>query len=147
MKVENLLFFLFFLQFLEIAYIFFSIENGDAPAWTPRLASVLSPSKFSPVYLRSNRWPGATVISYNDKFTNIYVGDGLKDLGSPTPKFAPPLLPAVQSEFGGETLKENPELLNEQLDPTIEQEAALEAERKAKEETEQKEEEEAEAEE
>ena len=118
------------------------VENGDIPGWATRLCSTLSPSKFSPVLLRSNRWPGATVVSYNDKFANIYIGNGLKDLGNPTPKFAPPALPAIQSEYAtGEGVPGNPDFLVEQMDPTIEAEAALEAERKAKEEASKREEE------
>jgi radial spoke head protein 4A len=76
-----------------------TIDLGNLPAWSSRLCSSLSPNNFSPVVLKSNRWIGATVVSYNDKFTNIYMGNGLKNLGNPTPIFSPPLLPPVQSEF------------------------------------------------
>ena len=117
---------------------------GNISAWSTRLCSNLSPSNFSPVVLKSNRWIGATVISYNDKFTNVYIGNGLKNLGNPIPKFAPPLLPPVQSEF---SIPEGSDPLLEQLDPTVEAEAALEAERKSKEETKVADEEEAEEEE
>jgi hypothetical protein len=60
------------------------------------------------------------------------MGNGLKNLGNPTPIFSPPLLPPVQSEF---EVASDSNLLDEQLDPTVEAEAALEAERKAKEES------------
>ena len=105
---------------------------GNLPAWSSRLCSNLSPGNFSPVVLKSNRWIVDTVVSYNDKFTNIYIGNGLKNLGNPIPQFAPPLLPPVQSEFA---IPEGSDPLSEQLDPTVEAEAALEAERKAKEES------------
>lgn len=108
------------------------LELGNLPSWSSRLCSSLSPANFSPVVLKSNRWIGATVVSYNDKFTNIYMGNGLKNLGNPTPTFAPPLLPPVQSEFDA---PEGTTPLEEQLDPTVEAEAALEAERKSKEES------------
>ena len=85
--------------------------------------------------IRSSRWPGAITVAYNDKFANVYIGDGLKDLGHPVPKFAPPALGPIQTEYAtGETAAGNPELLIEQLDPTIEAEAELEAEKRAKEE-------------
>jgi radial spoke head protein 4A len=71
-------------------------------------------------------------VSYNDKFANVYMGDGLKDLGSPIPAFAPPPLPAVQGEYVAP--EGTPDILAEQIDPSIEAEAALEAERRAKEE-------------
>nr|KAJ3420715.1 Radial spoke head protein 4 A [Polyrhizophydium stewartii] len=109
-------------------------DHGDIPSWTARLCSPLSPSKYSPVMLRSTRWPGAAVVSYNDKFANIYVGFGLKDLGSPVQRFVPPRLPEIQREYAtGEGAEGNAELLLEQLDPTIEQEKAFEDEKKAKE--------------
>lgn len=117
---------------IKIANEYGEKENGDAPAWTSRLTSTLSPSKFAPVVLRSTRWPGAVVVSYNDKFANVYMGDGLKDLGSPAPFFAPPSLPAIQGEYVAP--EDAPEILNEQIDPSIEAEAAIEAEKLAKEE-------------
>jgi radial spoke head protein 4/6 len=82
------------------------------------------------VTLRCNRWPGAYVVAYNDKFANLYVGDGLKELGNPVRHFVPPKLPEIQMEF---TVNENgPDLLVEQLDPTTEQEMIYENEQKAK---------------
>jgi radial spoke head protein 4A len=52
----------------------------DIPAWTSKISTTLSPIKYAPVALRSNIWPGAYAIGYNDKFANIYIGYGLKDL-------------------------------------------------------------------
>ncbi|KAI8806047.1 radial spokehead-like protein-domain-containing protein [Cladochytrium replicatum] len=111
-------------------------DHGDIPAWSARLCSFLSPLKFSPVMLRSNRWPGAFVVAYNDKFSNLYIGNGLKDLGNPSQSFIPPPLPEIQKEYGSgvEGALGSPDELVEQVDPTAEEEAAFEAEQKAKEE-------------
>lgn len=106
--------------------------HGNIPAWTARLCSNLLPARFSCVTLRSNRWPGATVVAYNDKFANVYVGDGLKDLGNPTQFFVPPNLPEIQGEYT--PLDSNPDILVEQLDPSVEQEKAYEDEQRAKDE-------------
>ncbi|KAI9203128.1 radial spokehead-like protein [Polychytrium aggregatum] len=116
-------------------------DHGDIPAWTSRICSTLSPPKFTPVVMRSTRWPGAAVVAFNDKFTNIYVGDGLKDLGNPVQHFIPPKLPEIQSEYtplGAE--------ITEQVDPTVEEEKAYEEALKAKLEEKEEEEEAAEGE-
>ena len=109
----------------------FFIENGDIPSWTPRICSNLSPIKFSPVYLRSTRWPGAHTIAYNDKFVNIYVGNGLKDIPK-TPFFYPEALAPVQKEFVPDA--ENEIILAEQNDPSVLEEQAYEEMLKEKEE-------------
>ncbi|KAI8909826.1 radial spokehead-like protein [Gorgonomyces haynaldii] len=101
--------------------------HGTLPSWSAKLCSLLSPAKFSPVVLRSNRWPGAYTVAYNDKFANIYVGDGLKDI--PSGHHVAPKLPEIQKEY---VQPEGQELLQEQLDPTVEQEKQYEEE-KAKE--------------
>ncbi|KAJ3298750.1 Radial spoke head protein 4 A [Borealophlyctis nickersoniae] len=108
-------------------------DHGDIPSWAPRTCSNLSPTKFSPVTLRSCRWPGAVVVAYNDKFANVYVGDGLKDLGNPVQQFVPPPLPEVQKEYAPAEGNENE--LVEQIDPTVAEEKAFtdEQERKARE--------------
>ncbi|KAJ3260820.1 Radial spoke head protein 4 A [Boothiomyces macroporosus] len=105
-------------------------DHGTIPAWSSRICSQLSPTKFSPVCLRSNNWPGASAMAYNDKFANIYVGDGLKDLGNPEQHFVPPALGPIQKEY---TIPEGSEnILTEQLDPTVEAEEAYEEEKRAK---------------
>ncbi|KAJ1343554.1 hypothetical protein BSLG_001823 [Batrachochytrium salamandrivorans] len=71
-------------------------DHGDIPSWFSRVCSHLSSTKFAPIMLRSTRWPGAVVVAYNDKFANIYVGDGLKDLGSPLQRYLPPKLDQIQ---------------------------------------------------
>jgi radial spoke head protein 4A len=111
------------------------LDHGSIPAWSSRACSQLSPVKFSTITLRSNRWPGASVIAYNDKFANIYIGDGLKDLGNPQQDFIAPPLGAIQKEYAiGENTTSNAELLVEQLDPTVEQEEQYEEEQRGKDE-------------
>jgi radial spoke head protein 4A len=105
-----------------------AIETSAVPSWSSRVCSKLSPIKFSPVTLRSLRWPGASVLAYNDKFANIYIGDGLKDGG----EFAPPSLGKIEKEF---VLDEaNADVLFEQIDPTVEAETAFEDSKKTKDE-------------
>ncbi|KAJ3302502.1 Radial spoke head protein 4 A [Kappamyces sp. JEL0829] len=112
-------------------------EHGNVQAWSSRLCSKLSPLKFSPVTLRSNRWPGAIVLAYADKFANIYVGDGLKDIGNPAQNYMPVALGPIAKEYAaGEGSTGLAELLVEQLDPTVEVETAFEDEKRAKEEEE-----------
>jgi radial spoke head protein 4/6 len=117
---------------------FIILDTLDGPAWVSRACSILSPSKFSPVTLKSTRWPGAVIVAYNDKFANIYVGDGLRDVSSETGLFVPPELPEVSKEFvlmvkeGEEEELKEKELI-EQVDPTVEEEQAFEDAKKAKE--------------
>lgn len=80
--------------------------------------------------LRSTRWPGATTVAYNDKFSNIYIGDGLKSLGNPEQTFVLPSLPELQNEYTpaeGVTFAEA-------NDPTVEEEKAFELSQKKAEE-------------
>ncbi|KAI9145021.1 radial spokehead-like protein [Paraphysoderma sedebokerense] len=90
-------------------------EHYGQSAWTVQLCSRFQNPKFSPVHLRSNRWPGAHSVFYNGKFANIYVGDGLKDLGDQG--FAVPVIPTQRQEYPD---------LKEQLDPTVEEEKKFE---------------------
>jgi radial spoke head protein 4A len=83
-------------------------------------------------------------LAYNDKFANVYVGDGLKDLGNPVQNYLPAPLPKIEKEFA--VPEATPDMLVEQLDPTVEAETAFEDAKKAKDE-EGKAEEEGEAEE
>jgi len=100
-------------------------DHGNTAAWSARVCSRHSPIKFSPVALRSNVWPGAYSLSYNDKFANIYIGDGLKDLGNPEQNYAPQQLPNFEVEYAVPENSENPDLLVEQIDPTVEEENAF----------------------
>lgn len=119
-----------------------TIDNGDVAAWSSRPCSFFSPSKYSPVTLRSNRWPGAVVVAYNDKFANVYLGDGQKSLGNPAQNFIVPKLGEVQKEFasGVEGAPGSAEDIVEQVDPTVEEEQAFEDSLKVKEEGDEKEE-------
>ncbi|KAJ3222575.1 Radial spoke head protein 4 A [Clydaea vesicula] len=110
-------------------------DHGDIPSWVSRFCSVFSQTKFSPVLLRNNRWPGASVISYNDKFASIYMGDGQKNLGNPQQNFIVPKLPEIQKEFGSgvEGGFGSQTDITEQVDPTLEEEKAFEDSQKVKE--------------
>ncbi|KAJ3415351.1 Radial spoke head protein 4 A [Chytridiales sp. JEL 0842] len=135
-------------------------ESADGtPAWVSKPCSLLSPSKFSPAMLRSTRWPGAMVVAYNDKFCNLYVGDGLRELDAEDGLYVPTPLPPVQSEYviPVEVREEDSEedkakaleagrVWKEQVDPTVEEEEAFEEAKKAKEEDEKEEGEEEEGE-
>lgn len=58
----------------------------------------------------------------NDKFTNIYIGDGLKSLVNPAQSFVLPNLPLVQKEYApGEGV-----IITESVDPSVEEEKAFE---------------------
>ncbi|KAJ1566492.1 Radial spoke head protein 4 A [Cladochytrium tenue] len=75
-------------------------EVGDGPAWVSRACSMFGPSKFSPVVLRSTRWPGAVLVAYNDRFASIYIGDGHREVGSGGSGLqVPPGLGAVMGEY------------------------------------------------
>ncbi|KAJ3060048.1 Radial spoke head protein 4 A [Podochytrium sp. JEL0797] len=123
-----------------------ALEGGGGPAWVVRPCSTLSPVKFTPVTLRSTRWPGAIVVAYNDKFANLYVGDGHGDIGKGMALKDGFMLPPVLGEMGKEFVvvekEENPDdaenpivkekALMEQRDPTVEEETAFEEAKKAK---------------
>lgn len=96
------------------------LPGGTTP-WSVQLASKLSPVRFAPVALKSNRWPGAVTVGYNEKFANIYVGWGLKEIGR---RFVPAPLPAIQTEYG--LVKPVPEEagLQEQNEVSLEDEKA-----------------------
>jgi radial spoke head protein 4A len=88
------------------------------------------------VTLKSNRWPGALVVAYNDKFANVYIGDGQKSLGNPAQNFIVPKLSEVQKEYAGVSIDDGPpsvEETTEQVDPTVDEETAFEDSLKVKE--------------
>jgi len=96
------------------------ISVGEkAEAWTIRASTSLS--KYSNVVVRSNRWPGSYAFANSTggigglKFANIYVGFGTK---YSTQAYLPPFPPAPQVE---------PSRPTESSDPTVAQEAELEA--------------------
>lgn len=64
-------------------------------------------------------------MAYNDKFANMYVGDGLKTLANGY--FTPTKLGDVQKEFAPS--EDKPDVLVEQTEASVEQEKAYEDER------------------
>jgi radial spoke head protein 4/6 len=87
--------------------------------------------------LRSNRWPGAFALACNDKFANLYVGDGQKDFGNPTQSFFPPALPTLQKEYAVD-VSTSEQLLVEQTDPSVEEEKKFQDSKKLPEQDRQK---------
>ncbi|RKO97157.1 hypothetical protein CXG81DRAFT_11583 [Caulochytrium protostelioides] len=103
---------------------------GAVPAWSVRVCSTLSRPRHSPIALFSNRWPGAATVAYNDKFVNIYVGDGVK-----AGAYQLPVLPDVQNEWVPEPTEEEEEQAaaeEEATDPTLEEEKAWEEQQRAR---------------
>mmetsp|Transcript_32870 Transcript_32870/g.42017 ORF Transcript_32870/g.42017 Transcript_32870/m.42017 type:complete len:456 (+) Transcript_32870:135-1502(+) len=72
-------------------------EEGVPPTWTFRCGpSGSGESPNSHVIARSLVWPGSFAIGFGKRFTNIYVGDGLKF----SPKtYTPPMPPLLQKEW------------------------------------------------
>jgi len=48
-------------------------------AWTPLFSSVAEHVKYQVAGLRSNQWPGAFCACLGERFTNVYVGWGVKN--------------------------------------------------------------------
>ncbi|KAM7410668.1 hypothetical protein PAMA_001891 [Pampus argenteus] len=90
-------------------------EMFNTPPWTSRMSSTLTPQHAVAV-LRSNLWPGAYAYACGNKFENIYIGWGLKYSGQ---GYSPPVPPLPQKEYPS-----GPEI-TEALDPTPEEEQAL----------------------
>ncbi|KXS21200.1 hypothetical protein M427DRAFT_65972 [Gonapodya prolifera JEL478] len=125
------------------------------PAFTIRVCSTYHTLKYTPIHLCSNRWPGAHTVAYQDRFANVYVGDGIKmvtdahgyHIPEPVPDCAmewvdkdkkeedeqPEEKEEDEGEGGEKKVKENLGVLVEQVEPTLEQEKALEEEKAAKE--------------
>jgi Radial spokehead-like protein len=74
--------------------------------------------------IQSTRWPGAKAIVYNNQFTNIYMGDGVKGFEDGVPVY--PLVPDMMKEYAGEEGDMN--VLVEGVDPTVEEEHVNEEE-------------------
>jgi hypothetical protein len=72
--------------------------------------------------IQSTRWPGARSIVFNNQFTNIYVGHGLKEMDESSSIYQ--ALPDMMNEYGGEEV----EPLVESIDPTVEEEHVNEEE-------------------
>ncbi|XP_061834421.1 radial spoke head protein 4 homolog A [Nerophis lumbriciformis] len=90
-------------------------EIFETPPWSPSLSSSLTPQHAIAV-MRSNCWPGACAYAHGKKFENIYVGWGLKYPGD---GYSPLLPPPPQNEYPSA-----PEI-TEDVDPTVEEEQAL----------------------
>ncbi|XP_051930004.1 radial spoke head protein 4 homolog A [Hippocampus zosterae] len=90
-------------------------EIFETVPWSSSLSSTLT-SQHAIAIMRSNCWPGACAYAYAKKFENIYVGWGLKYPGD---GYSPLLPPPPQSEYPSA-----PEI-TEDVDPTVEEEQAL----------------------
>ncbi|XP_047131645.1 radial spoke head protein 4 homolog A isoform X1 [Hydra vulgaris] len=90
---------------------------GVHRAWSVRISSKVLPD-YAVAVAHSNLWPGAVSIAKGKFFENLYIGWGQKYLPS---YYNPPAPPEVQQEF-----PTGPEI-NEQEDPTAEEERALKA--------------------
>ncbi|KAH8853474.1 Radial spoke head protein 6 like [Schistosoma japonicum] len=89
---------------------------GQKP-WSVRISSKLIP-EYASVIVSSNIWTGAHAVSWGKRFENIYIGWGIKSV---TSGFQPQLQPVEMEEY-----QENSDL-NETMDPTPQEEAALRA--------------------
>lgn len=67
---------------------------GEAPSWTPLVSSTSEAVKFQVGGLRSNLWPGAFVVGQDRRFSNMYVGWGVKNA-----PFVPLPPPPVAKEY------------------------------------------------
>ena len=72
--------------------------------------------------IQSTRWPGARSIVFNNQFTNIYVGHGLKEMDESSSIYQ--ALPDMMNEYVGE----EDEPVVECIDPTVEEEHVYEEE-------------------
>jgi len=106
-------------------------DNDDIPAWVSRFCSRTLSSQFNPVCISSTRWPGAHTVALSDKFSSIYIGDGMKCYGNTNISafhISQPMT-AIMTEYQeNETDKE----ITEQIDPTVEEERAFEEEQAEK---------------
>lgn len=91
------------------------VEVGGLPPWSCHLSSGLSLIQHAICIVKSNLWPGAVAFSNGRKFENIYIGYGIKYQND---NFSPPQPQAFQPEY-------NTPVLEEDHDPTVEEETAL----------------------
>lgn len=94
---------------------------GNVSAWSCYASSEILP-EYSVAVARSNTWPGAFAIGKGNIFENIYLGWGKKYSSY---SYAPPQPPTPQSEY---LVTEE---ITEQIDPTVEEEYALEEKKAA----------------
>jgi len=98
------------------------VEVGGLPPWSVHLSSGLSLIQHSICIVKSNLWPGAVAFSNGRKFENIYIGYGTKYQSD---NFSPAQPQVFQPEF---TSTPN---LEEDHDPTVEEETALKQQNEA----------------
>eukprot|EP00158_Paraphelidium_tribonemae_P005455 Partr_v1_DN27351_c1_g1_i2_m46283 putative Radial spoke len=91
------------------------------PAWTIKHSFQHLQPKQSAIVLRNNLWPGAVTVGFNDKFANIYIGWGVKDLQE---QFIPEPIGTMQREYQQPTDDDTPPNIeqDEQDPPPPEQE-------------------------
>ncbi|ORX48989.1 hypothetical protein BCR36DRAFT_371054 [Piromyces finnis] len=106
-------------------------ENDDIPSWVSKFCSRTLAPQFNPVCISSTRWPGAHTVALSDKFSSIYIGDGMKCYGNTylSAFHIPQPLTAVMSEYQENELDKE---ITEQIDPTVEEERAFEEEQAEK---------------
>jgi len=106
-------------------------ENDDIPAWVSKFCSRTLAPQFNPVCVSSTRWPGAHTVALSDKFSSIYIGDGMKCYGNTylSAFHIPQPMTTIMNEY-----QENNEEkeITEQIDPTVEEETAFEEEQAEK---------------
>jgi len=106
-------------------------ENDDIPSWVSKFCSRTLAPQYNPVCISSTRWPGAHTVALSDKFSSIYIGDGMKCYGNTylSAFHIPQQLTAIMNEYQeNETEKD----ITEQIDPTVEEEKAFEEEQAEK---------------
>jgi len=106
-------------------------ENDDIPSWVSRFCSRTLAPQFNPVCISSTRWPGAHTVALSDKFSSIYIGDGMKCYGNTylSAFHIPQPLTTIMSEYQENEVEKE---ITEQIDPTVEEEKAFEEEQAEK---------------
>ena len=97
------------------------VEVGGLPPWSVHLSSGLSLIQHSICIVKSNLWPGAVAFSNGKKFENIYIGYGVK---YQTETFSPAQPQVFQPECSTPAMEED-------HDPTVEEETALKQQNEA----------------
>jgi radial spoke head protein 4A len=106
-------------------------ENEDIPAWVSKFCSRTLAPQFNPVCISSTRWPGAHTVALADKFTSIYIGDGMKYSGNTylSAFHIPQPMTAIMTEYQENDVDKD---ITEQIDPTVEEERIFEEEQAEK---------------
>ncbi|ORX86769.1 hypothetical protein BCR32DRAFT_324838 [Anaeromyces robustus] len=106
-------------------------ENDDIPSWVSKYCSRTLAPQFNPVCISSTRWPGAHTVALSDKFSSIYIGDGMKCYGNTylSAYHIPQPLTNIMTEYQENEVEKE---ITEQIDPTVEEEKAFEEEQAEK---------------